>query len=191
MNNWVTADMHLFHKTASNKRAFDSVFDMNDFLIERWNDRIKPMDTVWHLGDMTLGGKLALIGVISKLNGQINIIPGGHDKRWMKSFNFGIASGVYEYPAQYHLMGILHKLPIVLNHWAMRTWHMSHYGSIHLYGHSHGSLEGLGKSMDVGVKYFLGWKFKDINNKELVFDNGRERTDILIGAVKNIMVFSG
>ncbi len=38
------------------------------------------------------------------------------------------------------------------------------------------------KSMDVGVKYFLGWKFKHIDNKELVFDNGRERTDILIGA---------
>lgn len=38
------------------------------------------------------------------------------------------------------------------------------------------------KSMDLGVKYFLGWKFKDFKNKELMFDNGRARTDILIGA---------
>ena len=38
------------------------------------------------------------------------------------------------------------------------------------------------KSMDLGVKYFLGWKFKDFNKKELHFDNGRVRSDILIGA---------
>lgn len=38
------------------------------------------------------------------------------------------------------------------------------------------------KSMDLGVKYFLGWKFKDFTNKEMIFDNGRVRTDILIGA---------
>ena len=38
------------------------------------------------------------------------------------------------------------------------------------------------KSMDVGVKYFLGWKFEDFYNKELLFNNGKARTDIVIGA---------
>ena len=38
------------------------------------------------------------------------------------------------------------------------------------------------KAMDLGVKYFLGWKFKDFKDKEVIFDNGRERTDILVGA---------
>ncbi len=38
------------------------------------------------------------------------------------------------------------------------------------------------KSMNVGVKYFLGRKLKEVFDKELVFDCGRDRTDILIGA---------
>jgi len=42
---------------------------------------------------------------------------------------------------------------IILSHYCFRTWEKMHYGSWHLYGHSHGSLvdNGGGKCMDVGV----------------------------------------
>jgi calcineurin-like phosphoesterase family protein len=33
----------------------------------------------------------------------------------------------------------------------MRVWNKSHYGSIMLHGHSHGSLPGTNQSLDVGV----------------------------------------
>jgi len=33
----------------------------------------------------------------------------------------------------------------------MRTWFKSHYNSWHLFGHSHGRLEPIGKSLDIGV----------------------------------------
>jgi len=33
----------------------------------------------------------------------------------------------------------------------LRTWPLSHYNSWHLYGHSHGKLEPIGKSWDIGV----------------------------------------
>jgi calcineurin-like phosphoesterase family protein len=33
----------------------------------------------------------------------------------------------------------------------MRVWPRSHYNSWHLFGHSHGKLEPVGKSWDVGV----------------------------------------
>jgi calcineurin-like phosphoesterase family protein len=42
-------------------------------------------------------------------------------------------------------------------HYAMRTWHFKSQGSIHLYGHSHGKLPSLDKSMDVGVDA-MGYK---------------------------------
>ena len=38
-----------------------------------------------------------------------------------------------------------------MSHYAHRTWDKSHHGSLHLYGHSHGTLPGVGRSMDVGV----------------------------------------
>jgi len=43
------------------------------------------------------------------------------------------------------------KTGIFLSHYSHRVWSQSHHGILHLYGHSHGSLPGIGKSMDVGV----------------------------------------
>ena len=42
---------------------------------------------------------------------------------------------------------------IVLCHYAFRVWNVSHHGSYHLYGHSHGSLEDdpNALSFDIGV----------------------------------------
>jgi calcineurin-like phosphoesterase family protein len=40
---------------------------------------------------------------------------------------------------------------ITLCHYSMRKWNKSHYGTWHLYGHSHGTLPPYGLSMDVGV----------------------------------------
>jgi calcineurin-like phosphoesterase family protein len=45
------------------------------------------------------------------------------------------------------------KQKICMSHYAQRVWNKHHRGAIHLYGHSHSSLEQLpwGKSMDVGI----------------------------------------
>jgi hypothetical protein len=38
-----------------------------------------------------------------------------------------------------------------LSHYSHRTWPGAGKGAFHFYGHSHGSLEGIGLSRDVGV----------------------------------------
>jgi len=48
---------------------------------------------------------------------------------------------------------------IIMCHYCMRVWPRSHYNTWHLYGHSHGGLEPIGKSMDVGVDV---WGFRPI-----------------------------
>ena len=48
--------------------------------------------------------------------------------------------------------GYIGKTYFHLSHYSHRVWPGSHKGSIHLFGHSHGSLVGdFGKSMDVGI----------------------------------------
>jgi len=52
-----------------------------------------------------------------------------------------------------------HPQVIVLCHYAMRAWDRSHYGSWHLYGHSHGTLPGYGLSFEVAVDC---WDFRPV-----------------------------
>jgi calcineurin-like phosphoesterase family protein len=55
---------------------------------------------------------------------------------------------------------------ITLSHYAMRVWNKSHFNSWNLFGHSHGTLKPVGKSMDVGV---------DVNDFKLVsYDQVKE-----------------
>ena len=56
---------------------------------------------------------------------------------------------------------------IVLCHYSMRKWNKSHYGSWHLYGHSHGNLPPLGLSFDVGVDTndYYPYSLDDVSNK--------------------------
>jgi len=56
----------------------------------------------------------------------------------------------------FHILDKIHffklrDIEMVLCHYAMRSWPKSHYGAWHLYGHSHGKLPMLGRSMDIGV----------------------------------------
>jgi len=129
--------------------------EMNEALIENWNDLVRPGDMVYHVGDFAFSRSHKRVEeLIDRLNGQICLILGNHDKGPVKK-----ARG----------FGWIDKLRrikvgdqnIILCHYAMRVWKMSHRGSWHLYGHSHGTLPddpGL-LSMDVGVDC---WDYKPI-----------------------------
>jgi len=151
-----TADHHFSHKNVIKycKRPFNSVEEMDAVMIERWNAVVNPDDTVYHLGDFTLGDYEIFMNARKKLKGKIKIIPGGHDWRWMEDY-LGVYSTEILTPLYSLELNVQeekkHPLVIVLCHFSMRVWDRSHYGSLHLYGHSHGNLAGHGKSMDVGV----------------------------------------
>lgn len=74
---------------------------------------------------------------------------------------------------------------IVMNHFSERVWEQSHKGAIMLYGHSHGTLPGIGKSMDVGVdahpefRPFSWEEIKQIMDKRetLFVDHHQETTN--------------
>ena len=156
---YFTSDHHFGHRNISayTNRPFDSVESMDEALIAAWNRTVSPSDMVYHLGDFTLGGQEVARKYFARLNGNISVVPGGHDHRWTKTGWKGWGSGytsasglpVLILPSLYTLKAEGHI--IVLCHWAMRVFDRSHYGSLHLYGHSHGKLPGTNHSMDVGV----------------------------------------
>ena len=76
-----TSDTHFCHQPSFlwEPRGFNSVEEMNEELVERWNKVVKPEDEVYHLGDFALNDVDAAIPYINRLNGKIYWIIGNHD----------------------------------------------------------------------------------------------------------------
>lgn len=87
-NLWLTADSHFFHTNIIRYcgRPFTSVEEMNETLLQRWNVRVAPEDTVLHLGDFALGKAEQVVPFRRRLNGRVVLIRGNHDR-------FGKATG--------------------------------------------------------------------------------------------------
>ncbi len=82
MSKWFTSDHHFGHANISSLcgRPFDSVEEMNETLVERWNQTVKPTDKVIHLGDVALGKISESLPIVGRLNGHISLIAGNHDR---------------------------------------------------------------------------------------------------------------
>ena len=143
---------------------------MDAAMVERWNSVIKDRDTVYHLGDFTLGNYDQFMSFIHRLNGNIRILPGSHDHRWLRDFEPSDRVRVIDPLISVEFPEIMvDKRPqvIVMCHYSMRVWDKSHYGAYQLFGHSHGKLKGIGRSMDVGVdtNNFFPHSLEDIHQR--------------------------
>lgn len=155
MTIFFTSDSHFGHKNIIEicNRPFPTVREMDWTMIRRWNERVKPGDTVYHLGDLTLDDAWFASSILSQLNGGIHVLsnPDHHDKRWIKHEN----PWVILLPPIHNIYakrpGHKHKKPIVLSHFPLATWDRMHYNSWHLHGHSHGTYIAEGFILDVGV----------------------------------------
>lgn len=62
------------------KRPFSSVEDMNNKLIENWNNTVTENDTVYFLGDLSFCKTEQTRDICNRLNGYKIIILGNHDR---------------------------------------------------------------------------------------------------------------
>ena len=167
MNTFFTADTHFNHRNIINycKRPFTSVEEMDETLIQNWNNVVGEGDVVYHLGDFCFGNPW---NYIDNLNGHIKFIVGGHDKELYRYIYDSDEDGTFKKCIYGNLLEIkINKQLIVLCHYSMRSWNRSHYGSWHLYGHHHGNLPPHGLSFDVGVDTndYYPYSLDDVSNK--------------------------
>lgn len=143
-----TSDTHFGHRNVSRYcgRGFDDDLDgMDDMLVNNWNKVVGHNDVVWHLGDVAICGSGRMKECLFRLNGTIHLVLGNHDKE------IALAA-TNRFESIQHVKCLKDNGNIFfLSHYAHRTWPKIHRGAFHLYGHSHGALPGVGRSMDVGV----------------------------------------
>ena len=75
-----TSDHHFDHTNIIKycSRPFQSVDEMNEVMVKRWNEVVGVRDTVYYLGDFSLG-KGSIEKFVPRLNGEKYLIMGNHD----------------------------------------------------------------------------------------------------------------
>lgn len=58
-------------------RPWDNADEMDEEMIKRWNERVKPKDKVYHLGDVVINRRA--LPTLARLNGDKVLIRGNHD----------------------------------------------------------------------------------------------------------------
>jgi len=146
-----TSDLHFFHKNIckyTDRNLVTTAEQHDQWLIDLWNSQVNKGDLVYVLGDVSFGKLDQTIKILSQLNGQIIVIKGNHDKReeLNKLNELNLIQNWHDYKEI-----TINKQPICLFHFAIAAWHKQGYGAWHLFGHSHGTFENTGLSLDVGI----------------------------------------
>lgn len=155
VTNWFTADNHFGHANIIEycNRPFKSLEHMDREMIRRWNERVKPEDIVYHLGDFcfkeTDGKRFKYYR--DQLNGDIVFIRGNHD----------------------HNNGSKAIITTVTIDLGGHDWYMEHYPNKVLKFNLHGHVHTLWKIkreehfvlINVGVDV---WDFYPINIQEIL-----------------------
>jgi calcineurin-like phosphoesterase family protein len=164
-----TSDTHFGHGGALGlyRRPFASVAAMNEAIIARWNERVRPGDEVWHLGDFAIRPKPAAVAEwLARLDGEKHLVAGNNDPPATTALA-GWAS-VHCY-AEITLDGVL----LVLCHYPFRSWRGMGRGAVNLHGHSHGRLTPLRRQFDVEVDV---WGFRPVTLAEILASRRRAVT---------------
>ena len=83
-NIFLTSDTHFNHNNLigmcpESRGHFSNVEEMNETIIQNWNE-IVPLDgIVYHLGDLCMGKAEDIPNILERLNGHIILIRGNHD----------------------------------------------------------------------------------------------------------------
>jgi len=164
MNNvFFTSDEHYGHDNIlwlGHGRPFKTTQEMNETIIDRHNQLVKPGDRVYHLGDMFWGtvSNDEAVGIMKRLNGNHFIILGNHRNRDEFLPPFGPIQTKLVWKKEIFNLK-LNDQHIVLFHFPIAEWQNKEKGWWHLYGHVHGNFKNVGKSLDVGVD---NWNFAPV-----------------------------
>lgn len=105
-------------------RPFSSAEEMDEFMIKAWNERVRPSDKVYHLGDVVINRKF--LSVLGRLNGDKVLIRGNHDIFKLEDY-----TQYFRDVRGYHVMNGL-----ILSHVPVHSDSLARFGA-NIHGHLH------------------------------------------------------
>lgn len=165
------ADLHFFHRDMNDKmdcRGFADTEEMNEYMIRRWNGKVRPNDDVVILGDLSYGKPGETNELLQRLNGRLYLIRGNHDS-FLKSKKVDLQRFVwiksYDEMRDGKRKVVLCHYPIMCYNGQYRLDDKGNPGTYMLYGHVH----------DSGDQRLLE-QFQEITRRAVIRDAaGKER----------------
>ena len=105
-------------------RPWDNPDEMDEFMVEAWNERVRPTDKVYHLGDVVINRKS--LGIMRRLNGDKVLIRGNHD-----IFRDDEYRQYFRELRAYHVMN-----GMILSHIPIHSESLGRFG-VNIHGHLH------------------------------------------------------
>ncbi len=167
-----TSDLHLGHPNIcagvstwpdkSECRQFPSVEAMDEEILESINTMVHRADELYILGDFSFGSAEAVVEYRKRIACErVYLIFGNHDKHIRKSAK---AQSAFVWCKDYDTVsirdGASKKHTLCMFHYSINgteehgVWDKGHHGSLHIFGHNHGTLP-----IDCvrGASFDIGW----------------------------------
>lgn len=135
-----TGDLHFGHENvlAFDKRPFQTIEEMDEELIRRWNNKVGKGDLTYVLGDMIWKTRNDdAPSLIKRLNGQIILIKGNHDRFLHNAKAKDALAGIKDYDDICVTLGDGTTKRVILSHYFTPMYNGHRYQAIHLHAHSH------------------------------------------------------
>jgi calcineurin-like phosphoesterase family protein len=130
------ADLHLGHANCLkfDARPWDTIDEMDEALIKRWNRKVRPEDHVYVLGDFAYRNRTSVKDYTDQLHGHIHLIRGNHDKRSVE-YESCFEEVVDYKDISVEVNGV--KRRVIMSHYFMPFYNGHYYDTIMLHGHTH------------------------------------------------------
>lgn len=141
------ADLHFFHAAMNSKmdcRGFADVTQMNEYMIQKWNGKVRKNDEVVIIGDFCWGSPEETTELLKRLNGRLYLIQGNHD-RFLKHKEMDLRRFVwvksYEELQDNRRKVVLCHYPIMCYNGQYRLDEKGNPRTYMLYGHVHDTMD--------------------------------------------------
>ena len=130
---FLTSDTHFGHAGVCHFTEADGVTkirpwtdpdEMDEEMVRRWNDRVRPNDKVYHLGDVVINRRA--LKTLARLNGDKVLIRGNHD-----IFRDDEYREYFRELRAYHVMN-----GMILSHIPLHEASLGRFG-VNIHGHLH------------------------------------------------------
>lgn len=130
---WLVSDTHFGHAGVcrftrsdgvTKLRPWDNPDEMDEAMVKAWNDRVRPNDKIYHLGDCVINRKA--LKTLARLNGDKVLIRGNHD-----IFRDDEYREYFRELRAYHVMN-----GMILSHIPIHSESLGRFGT-NIHGHLH------------------------------------------------------